>query len=73
LSRFVATDDLCTELAERESNVYALKESRIEKFLSRVDRCEGARPERIGDFEGDGNRIVLFRIAPARTAPPGAE
>jgi len=73
LSRHVAADDLCTELAERESNVYALKESRIGKFLSEVARCEGARPERIGDFTGDGNRIVLFRVAPLPVAPPGAE
>jgi len=73
LSRSVEADDLCTELAERESNVYALKESRIEKFLSEVDGCEGARAERLGDFEGDGNRIVLFRVAPVRADRSGAE
>jgi 4-amino-4-deoxy-L-arabinose transferase-like glycosyltransferase len=61
-SKFVAEEDLCTELASRENNVYAMKENRAAGFDAAVQRCDGLRAERIGQFEADGNRIALFKI-----------
>ena len=74
-SRFVAEENLCEEIAEHENNVYALKESRMPEFVGSVAKCETARADRIGHFDGDGNRIVLFVIKPtgARSASDGAE
>jgi hypothetical protein len=74
-SRFVAEEDLCAEIAEHENNIYALKESRVPEFVDSVADCEAVRAERIGQFHGDGNRIVLFVIKPtrARSASDGAE
>ena len=63
-SRFVAEEDLCEEIAEHENNVYALKESRVPEFVDSVADCKAARAVRIGQFYGDGNRIVLFVIKP---------
>ena len=61
-SKFVAEDDLCDELDERERSVFALKESKAEKFRLGVERCEGLDPAVIGHFDADGNRIVLFVV-----------
>ena len=61
-SRFVAEEDLCAEIAEHENNIYALKESRVPEFVDSIADCEAVRAERIGQFHGDGNRIVLFVI-----------
>jgi len=61
-SKFVAEEDLCSELASRENNVYAMKESRAPGFGAAVHKCGGMRAERIGHFEADGNRIALFKI-----------
>ena len=61
-SKFVAEEDLCSELASRENNVYALKERKVEEFRDAVLRCEGMRPELLGDFEADGNKIALFAV-----------
>jgi 4-amino-4-deoxy-L-arabinose transferase len=74
-SRFVAAEDLCEEIAEHEHNIYALKESRVPEFVASVADCEAARAVRIGQFDGDGNRIALFVIKPARarSASDGAE
>jgi 4-amino-4-deoxy-L-arabinose transferase len=61
-SKFVAEEDLCSELAGLENNVYALKERKVEEFREAVLRCEGMRPELLGHFEADGNKIALFAV-----------
>jgi len=61
-SKFVAEEDLCSELAGREKNVYALKESKVERFREGVLRCEGMQPELLGHFDADGNKIALFTV-----------
>jgi 4-amino-4-deoxy-L-arabinose transferase len=61
-SKFVAEENLCSELAGRENNVYALKESKAAKFSDAVEACEGIDPAVIGNFDADGNRIVLFVV-----------
>jgi hypothetical protein len=61
-SKFVAEEDLCSELAGRERNVYALKESKADRFGTAVEACEGIEPAVIGRFDADGNRIVLFVV-----------
>jgi len=61
-SRFVSEEDLCEEIAEHENNIYALKESRAPAFVESVADCAAARADRIGSFDGDGNRIALFVI-----------
>jgi hypothetical protein len=61
-SKFVAEEDLCSELASRENNVYALKESKVERFREGVLRCEGMQPDLLGHFEADGNKIALFTV-----------
>jgi 4-amino-4-deoxy-L-arabinose transferase-like glycosyltransferase len=63
LSRYLSEEDLCAEIAEREANVYALKESRSERFIAGVRRCTGHDPEPIGDFMADDNRIVLYAVS----------
>ena len=63
-SRFVAEEDLCEEIAEHEDNVYALKEGRVPAFVDSMADCPGVQAERIGHFDGDGNRIALFVIKP---------
>ncbi|MGB5104512.1 MAG: glycosyltransferase family 39 protein [Steroidobacteraceae bacterium] len=55
-------EDLCAELAERENNAYALKESRSIRFASAVRDCAMPAPVRLGVFDADGNRIVLFVV-----------
>jgi 4-amino-4-deoxy-L-arabinose transferase len=61
-SKFVAEENLCSELAARERNLYALKASRAEKFVAGVERCEGLEPVEIGRFEADDNEIALFEV-----------
>jgi 4-amino-4-deoxy-L-arabinose transferase len=61
-SRFIAEEDLCEEIAEHENNVYAIKEGRAASFVGSVAECTAVRVERIGHFDGDKNRIVLFRV-----------
>lgn len=63
-------EDLCAELAERENNVYALKESRSTRFVSAVRDCAMPAPVRLGVFVADGNRIVLF-VVPGSEPPRG--
>jgi hypothetical protein len=47
----------------------------VPEFVASVADCEAARAVRIGQFDGDGNRIALFVIKPARarSASDGAE
>ena len=61
-SKFVAEEDLCSELAGRERNVYALKESKADRFSKSVQRCDGLTPRAIGRFDADGNKIALFVV-----------
>jgi hypothetical protein len=63
-------DDLCSELAEREDNVYALKEFHVGGFVSAVRDCAMPAPVRLGEFDADDNRIVIF-LVPAGGPPPG--
>jgi 4-amino-4-deoxy-L-arabinose transferase len=64
-------EDLCTELTEREHDLYALKRSNAERFLGSVTACGPYRAWQVGSFDGDGNEILLFRIEPAGTRPAG--
>jgi hypothetical protein len=61
-SKVVAEEDLCSELAGRDRNVYALKESKADGFREGVLRCKGMRLEPLGHFDADGNRIALFTV-----------
>ncbi len=61
-SRFVTDEDLCSELAGGEKNVYAMKENRAASFDVAVQRCDGMNAERIGQFDADGNRIAVFSV-----------
>jgi len=63
-SRFVSEEDLCDEIAEHENNIYALKEARAPAFVDSVADCATARVEHLGHFDGDGNRILLYRVIP---------
>jgi hypothetical protein len=65
-SDFVAVQALCAELAERENNVYALKQSRIAQFLAAASACGGPTPAPIGAFDADDNRIILYRLQDQR-------
>ena len=72
-SKFVAEEDLCDEVSGHENNVYAMKESRGERFVGAVARCDGYAATPAGHFEADGNRIVLFSVDEAGHRPPPAE
>lgn len=61
-SKFVAEEEVCSELESREKNVYALKEDKAERFRQAVLECEGMQPDPVGHFEADGNRIALFAV-----------
>jgi hypothetical protein len=61
-AKFVAEEDLCSELAARERAVYAMKESRADRFASAVQACAGIRARTIGHFEADGKQIALFAV-----------
>jgi 4-amino-4-deoxy-L-arabinose transferase-like glycosyltransferase len=67
-SRYVAAEDLCSELAQPENAAYALKERRSTTFLEAAARCSDVTMQSIGEFEADGNRIVLYRALPAAPA-----
>jgi 4-amino-4-deoxy-L-arabinose transferase len=63
-SRFLAAENLCSELAGRENNVYAVKRSRADKFLETVAACSELRTVEVGLVEADDNEIVLFTVRP---------
>jgi 4-amino-4-deoxy-L-arabinose transferase len=71
-SKYMSEETLCEEIESGERNAYALKESRSDKFLGGIARCAQVRAEKIGTFEADGNRIAVYRVLPASTAPPPA-
>lgn len=66
-SKYISEDTLCDEIESGERNVYALKENRSDKFLARIERCAKLRSEKIGTFDADGNRIVVYRLLQATT------
>ena len=61
-SKFVAEENLCSELASRERNVYALKQGKAGGFVDAVARCEGMTVVEIGHFDADDNQIALFEV-----------
>jgi 4-amino-4-deoxy-L-arabinose transferase len=73
-SRYVAEEDLCSELKTGGKNVYVMKRKAAERFAPAVERCEGLDPTLLGTFEADGNRLSLFGIdIPPRDEPPAIE
>jgi hypothetical protein len=61
-AKFVAEEDLCSELKNRERTVYAMKQNRADRFESAVQECKSTQARPIGHFEADGNRIALFAV-----------
>jgi 4-amino-4-deoxy-L-arabinose transferase len=62
-SRQIATEeDLCSELGERERNVYAMKRARGDEFVAAIAACGPYETRQIGSFHGDGHEIVLFAV-----------
>jgi 4-amino-4-deoxy-L-arabinose transferase len=61
-SKYVAEEDLCSELETRQKNVYAMKENRAAGFDAAVQRCDQLTAERIGQFQADENMIALFAV-----------
>jgi 4-amino-4-deoxy-L-arabinose transferase len=61
-SRFLSEEDLCAELDTAERNVYLMKATREEKFVTAVKHCAGIEPRRLGEFEADDNRMVLVAV-----------
>lgn len=61
-SKFLSEESLCSELAMREANVFALKLSRADRFLTAVARCSELQPVRVGSFFADDNEIGLYTL-----------
>jgi 4-amino-4-deoxy-L-arabinose transferase-like glycosyltransferase len=61
-SRYVAEEDVCEELRERENDVFAMKLHREQEFRAAAAACEGVDPVRLGSFSADDNELVLFRV-----------
>jgi 4-amino-4-deoxy-L-arabinose transferase len=73
-SRRVPTEqDLCSELAEKERSLYAIKRGRAARFPAAVAGCGPLEAIEVGSFHGDGNELVLFTVQPTATAAPGIE
>ena len=73
-SRRVPTEqDLCSELAEGERSLYAIKRRRVPDFPSAVAACGPLEAVEVGNFHGDGNEIVLFTVRPTGPSVPGPE
>jgi 4-amino-4-deoxy-L-arabinose transferase-like glycosyltransferase len=68
-SKFVAQEDVCDELAERERAVYGTKQTHAAEFLAATRRC-GGTPEYIGKVHADGVDIVFYLVPPVPPAPP---
>ena len=68
-SRYVAEEDLCSELRNGENNVYVMKRKGAGRFAPAVERCEGLEPTLIGTLEGDGNVLSVFLVR--KPAAPG--
>ena len=63
-SRYVAEEDLCSELKTGENNVYVMKRKAAARFAPSAERCEGLEPTRIGSIHGDGNELTVFLVRP---------
>ncbi len=61
-SKFVAEEDLCSELHSRERSVYALKADKSDRFTTAVRKCAGLDAQPVGHFEADGDRIAVFAV-----------
>jgi 4-amino-4-deoxy-L-arabinose transferase len=59
---FAAGEDLCSELAKDRRTLFALKQNRRDRFREGVAGCGGAEPVEVGQFDADGNKIVLFAV-----------
>lgn len=69
-SKFLSEQDLCSELANREANVFALKQQRAPRFLAIVARCSALRPVLVGSFYADGHDISLYTLRPPAGPAP---
>jgi 4-amino-4-deoxy-L-arabinose transferase-like glycosyltransferase len=73
-SRRVPTvQELCSELAEGERSLYAIKRQRVTDFPDAVAACGPLVAREVGSFHGDGNEIVLFTVRPIERAAPDLE
>jgi hypothetical protein len=61
-SKFLAAESLCDELAERERNIFVVKRSRSEPFLTAVARCSGLGAIEVGGFFADDNELAIYSI-----------
>jgi hypothetical protein len=61
-SRYVAEEDLCSELKSDENNVYVMKRKAAERFAPAAERCQGLDSTLIGTFKGDGNVLSVFLV-----------
>jgi 4-amino-4-deoxy-L-arabinose transferase len=62
-SKFVAHEDLCQELAQRELAVYAIKQQHAEKFVAAAARCDWTGVP-VGTARADGAVIAFFVATP---------
>ncbi|HET9693562.1 MAG TPA: glycosyltransferase family 39 protein, partial [Steroidobacteraceae bacterium] len=58
---FVAEQNLCEELAEREHSIYGTKQKHVARLLETAHRC-GASSRRLGSVHADGYEVVFFRL-----------
>ena len=72
-SGFAESDDLCTEVAERENSLYATKRAGADAFLAAVARCGGPQPVEVGHFEADGREIALYMMRGQPAVPLAGE
>jgi len=73
-SRWVPTEqDLCSELAEKERSLFAVKRTRAPRFPAAVADCGLLEAEEMGSFHGDGNELVLFAVRPTGSDTHGVE
>jgi 4-amino-4-deoxy-L-arabinose transferase len=73
-SRRVPTEqDLCSELAEKERSLFAIKRTRAAGFPPAVADCGALEATEMGSFHGDGNEFVLFAVRPSGARSHGTE
>jgi 4-amino-4-deoxy-L-arabinose transferase len=60
-SKFVGHEDLCTEIDERASSVFGVKQSHDSKFLAAERRC-GADIRLLGTVHIDGADVNFYRL-----------